>query len=198
MRLSRLALVVAAAALLLAGCATGAGDYPVTPVEPGPVVAISAAPVPAAVPPPGVPVKVAIPKLGVTDNIVPVGLAADGSMEVPDVTETGWYELAPRPGSVGSAVVISHVDYRGVPGAFARIDELRLGDEVRVTDVAGIERNFVVFDSAQVPKSEFMSRTVPLVFDSPPGPELRMVTCGGDLVGHSYLSNVIVRARLAA
>lgn len=194
----RLALVVAAAALLLAGCATGAGDYPVTPVEQVTAAPITAAPVVPAVPVPGVPVLVTIPKLGASDDIVPVGIAADGSMEVPDVLMSGWYRLGVKPGEKGAAVVIGHVDFKGVPGQLGRIGELKPGDLVVVKDSAGVERTFVTDKVTQIPKSQYMARTVPLVFGDVPGAELRIVTCSGVVINHEYQSNTILSAHLLA
>lgn len=145
----------------------------------------------------GVPVQIAIPKLGVVDDIVPVGLAADNAMELPPVTAVGWYRLAPKPGEQGPAVVAGHVDWAGTPGAFKRLAELRAGDRVTVTDDAGVVRTFVVYDVRTILKSDYMTRTVPLVFGARTSTELAMVTCGGDLQGHEYLSNVVALSRLA-
>jgi hypothetical protein len=46
----------------------------------------------------GVPVFIAIPAVGIDARVVPVGLRADRTMEVPEVDLAGWYEPGPRPG----------------------------------------------------------------------------------------------------
>src|SRR4051812_40623574 len=98
-----LGLAVAALALV-AGCGYG-GVVPAAEAPP-----VNGDPIPApVVEQVAVPVSLSIPALGVTDDIVPVGLcekkalpqcAAAGEMELPDVTRTGWYQYAPKPGAV--------------------------------------------------------------------------------------------------
>jgi hypothetical protein len=58
------------------------------------------------------PVSIAIPAAGVEARVVPVGLQPDRTMEVPEVDRAGWYELGPRPGEAGPAVIVGHVDFR--------------------------------------------------------------------------------------
>lgn len=80
------------------------------------------------------PLRLHINRIGVDAPIYTVGLAADGSMDVPKSPfETGWYELGPRPGSIGSAVIAGHVDSAtGAPGVFANLDNLTIGDIITV------------------------------------------------------------------
>lgn len=144
----------------------------------------------------GVPVSITISALGVTDEVVPVGLAPDGSMQVPDVSESGWWRLGPKPGDIGSAVVVSHVNYRGVAGALGRIGELKPGALVTVKDASGVERTFVTDTVTQIPKSQYAARTVPLVFGKVSTPELKIVTCSGTVTNHQYSDNTILAAHL--
>jgi hypothetical protein len=60
----------------------------------------------------GRPVSIAIPAAGVTARVVAVGLQPDRTMVVPEVEQAGWYELGPRPGEAGPAVIVGHVDSR--------------------------------------------------------------------------------------
>jgi hypothetical protein len=55
---------------------------------------------------------------------------------------------------------------------------------------------FAVYKAATVPKTAFPTAAV---YSDTPGPELRLLTCGGDLdrTAHNYLSNVIVWAKAA-
>jgi hypothetical protein len=53
-----------------------------------------------------------------------------------------------------------------------------------------------VYDVERIPKSQYAARTVPLVFGARTTADLVMVTCGGQIVGHSYLDNVVVSARI--
>src|SRR5205085_1186906 len=69
-------------------------------------------------PGPGVPVRLRIPALGLRTSIEPVGLRA-GAMDVPtNVWDVGWFQLGPRPGDVGNAVIDGHLDSTTGPAVF--------------------------------------------------------------------------------
>ena len=56
-------------------------------------------------------------------NLITLGLAAGGAMQVPSsVAVAGWYTGSPRPGSIGSAIIVGHVDSKTAPGVFVRLD----------------------------------------------------------------------------
>lgn len=185
--------------VVLAGCgaaATGPAVEPVSPLPASPPVVVA----------PPEPVSIAIPRLGITDDIVPVGICAKKAepkcsgadeLEVPDVHQVGWYRGSPRPGAVGPALLAGHVNWHGTPGSFARIGELRKGDEITVTDQAGGVHRFVVRAVEQFAKADY-DEHMPALLANTAGPELRLVTCSGDLVGHSYLSNTVVSAEEAS
>jgi hypothetical protein len=77
-------------------------------------------------------VSIEIPAVGVDAPVVPVGLLADRTMEVPAVDQAGWYEPGPRPGEAGPAVIVGHVDSRRGPAVFFWLQELRPGDRIVV------------------------------------------------------------------
>lgn len=176
--------VLAAGVLLLAGC--GSTVDAISAVAPTLPPDTLSAPVAA-------PAKVAIPALNVEDNIVPVGLDADGGLAVPDVHETGWLNASPAPGMVGPALLAGHVNYQGSAGALAHIGDLKAGDRVDVTDMAGATTSFAVYQVDELGKA-FIDWAQ--VLADRPGPELVLVTCSGQIVDHQYTDNTIVRARL--
>lgn len=185
MRRFLLALV---AGLLLVGC----GAFPVAT---GPdALSVPAAAAPAAQPLDS-PARVEIPVLGVVDELVPVGLAPDRSMEVPAVDEVGWYEPGVRIGDIGPAVLAGHVNWDGTPGSFERLGELTPGDEIIVSDADGRQLTFEVYEKREFPKTEFDTA---FVFGNRTSPELIAVTCSGPVRDHSYLHNTAVAARLVA
>jgi sortase (surface protein transpeptidase) len=144
-----------------------------------------------------VPVRLEIPRIGVTSSLIPLGRAADGTVEVPKPWEVaGWYARGPRPGDPGSAVILGHVDSKRGPAVFFRLRELRRGDEVEVTRADGSRVRFVVQRTAQYDKQAFPTDEVyyPTLV-----PALRLVTCGGefDFASGHYRSNIIVFATLA-
>jgi len=191
-------LIAVAGLALTAGCgmqAVPAAEAP--PVNGDPVVAAVAAPV-----------SLSIPALNVTDKVVPVGICDHkapprcekgvGEMELPDISETGWYKLAPKPGELGRAVLLSHVDWKGTPGAFKHLPNLKPGDTVTTRDADGAEVKFVVYDTQQILKVDFQKKTVPLLFGTATGREVALVTCSGTVTDGNYDKNTIVRARAAA
>lgn len=145
-----------------------------------------------------VPVRLDIPSIGVSTNLVSLGLEPDGTMQVPGhYQEAGWYAGGPRPGEDGPAVIAGHVDSTTGPAVFFRLRELRGGDVVRVTRGDGSVARFVIDRLEQFPKSSFPTT---LIFGPTPGPTLRVVTCGGafDETRRSYLQNVVAFATPAA
>jgi sortase (surface protein transpeptidase) len=148
-----------------------------------------------------VPVRLRIPAIGVDTGLQRLGRDHDGSVEVPSGRhkweEAGWYAGGTRPGDPGSAVILGHVDSTAGPAVFYRLHDLRPGDRFEVVRADGSRARFAVERVEQYPKTRFPTDDV---YYPALTPRLRLVTCGGsfDPVAHSYRSNVIVFARLAA
>ena len=140
------------------------------------------------------PVSLTIPLIGVKTNLITLGLARGGSMQVPSTTTVaGWYTGSPRPGAVGSSIIVGHVDSKSGPGIFFRLPELKKGDDVYVKRSDGTTAEFRVTEVQTYPKDHFPTDTV---YGPTPDAELRLITCGGafDSTTHHYLSNIIVYA----
>jgi sortase (surface protein transpeptidase) len=165
------------------------------PAPTGPIVAPpqSAAPRPVAAP-----VSLTIPLIGVSTTLIRLGLTSDGSLQVPPTTSVaGWYTGSPRPGAIGSAVIVGHIDSVSGPGVFFRLSELRKGDRVYVRRADGTLVKFLVTAVQQYLKDHFPTQAV---YGPTPDAELRLITCGGafdDATGH-YLSNIVVYATQAS
>ena len=144
-----------------------------------------------------VPVRLRIPKIQVTTSLEPLGRAPDGTVEVPNRSDlAGWYAPGPRPGDLGSAVILGHVDSDRGPAVFYRLGELRPGDQLTITGADGSSVQLVVQRTQQYPKDRFPTDDV---YYPTLTPTLRLVTCGGEFdptTGH-YRSNVIVFATMA-
>jgi Sortase domain len=141
----------------------------------------------------GRPVSIAIPAVGVDARVVPVGLRADRTMEVPGVDLAGWYEPGPRPGAAGPAVIVGHVDSRDGPAVFFRLGELRRGDRIVVGQQGGGRRGFVVDRVERRPKEALPTERI---WNRTSEPVLRLITCGGSFdrsTGH-YRDNIVVFA----
>ena len=160
------------------------------PVPTGPIVA---PPPSAAARVPG-PVSLTIPLIGVKTSLITLGLASGGAMQVPSsVAVAGWYTGSPRPGSIGSSVIVGHVNSTSAHGVFYRLDELKAGDDVYVKRADGTTAEFRVTEIQQYLKDKFPTQTV---YGPTPDAELRLITCGGafDSVTGHYLSNIVVYA----
>ena len=165
------------------------------PAPTGPIVAPpqSAAPRPVAAP-----VSLTIPLIGVSTKLITLGLTSDGSLQVPATTSVaGWYTGSPRPGAIGSAIIVGHIDSVSAPGVFYRLSELRKGDQVYVMRADGTLVKFLVTAVQQYLKDQFPTRAV---YGPTPDAELRLITCGGafDYATRHYLSNIVVYATEAS
>jgi hypothetical protein len=188
-----------------AGSAVAQG--PPAPVDAAgrPVGDALAVPAASAAEPPGgmgrsEPVHLAIPAIGVSTALIPLGLNADGTIAVPPLGRTapaGWYRYLATPGEIGPAVILGHVDSaRDGPAVFFRLLDLRPGDTVAVSRADGRTAVFTVTRVEEYPKSSFPTESVYGPLDHP---GLRLVTCGGtfDKLRRQYHGNVVAYARLA-
>ena len=161
------------------------------PAPTGPIVAPpqSAAPKPVAAP-----VSLTIPLIGVQTRLITLGLTPAGELQVPSSTAVaGWYTGSPRPGAIGSAIIVGHIDSLTGPGVFYRLSELAVGDKVYVKRADGTLVEFRVTSVQTYLKDRFPTEDV---YGPVPDPELRLITCGGafDAATGHYLSNIVVYA----
>src|SRR5450432_3947482 len=123
------------------------------------------------------PVSLTIPLIGVKTSLITLGLQSNGALQVPSTTTVaGWYTGSPRPGAIGSAIIVGHVDSVNGPGVFYRLYELRKGDQVYVRRADGTLVKFLVTSVQQYLKDQFPTQTV---YGPTPDAELRLITCGG-------------------
>ncbi|MGW2305209.1 class F sortase [Streptomyces sp. NPDC001809] len=194
-----------AALAALSGCSAGHGQT-VTP--PARIAEATAAPAPAASRAPvrplarSLPVRVRVPAAGVdtgaTGPVLELGLAADGTVEVPSVADAdriGWYGKGVTPGQTGPAVLIGHFDTARGPAVLRNVSEVRTGDEITVTRADGTTAVFRVRELEQVGKDAFPTAKV---YGDTDRPELRLITCGGELVDGHRPDNIILYADLVA
>jgi LPXTG-site transpeptidase (sortase) family protein len=162
------------------------------PAPTSPIVAVpqSAAPQPVAAP-----VSLTIPLIGVQTNLITLGLTSSGALQVPSTDKVaGWYTGSPRPGAIGSAIIVGHIDnVTNGDGVFYRLDTLARGDKIYVKRADGTLVEFSVTSVQEYLKDHFPTEDV---YGPVPDAELRLITCGGayDYTTHHYLSNIVVYA----
>ncbi|MFD9543107.1 class F sortase [Streptomyces sp. NPDC060022] len=143
------------------------------------------------------PVRVRVPSADVdTGPVLKLGLAADGTVEVPSVGQAdriGWYTKGVTPGELGPAVLIGHFDTAKGPAVLKNVSRIRAGDRITVSRADGSEAVFAVRALEQVDKDSFPTDKV---YGETTRPELRLITCGGELENGHRPDNIIVYADL--
>ncbi|VTR77244.1 hypothetical protein CHMI_02015 [Cellulomonas hominis] len=166
------------------------GSLPPVPVAP-------ATPPPAGAADALAPVRVVVPAHDIDVPVDPVGVAADGQMEIPPLAERGgWYRFGADPGdATGTTVVAAHVDSVASAGTgpFVRLGDVAPGEQVEVGLADGSARSYRVESVTRFPKSE---ARWPDVFTRDGPARLALVTCGGafDTGTRRYTDNVLVIA----
>lgn len=143
------------------------------------------------------PVRVTMPSVGVDTPLAALRLDRTGALVPPaDPRTAGWFAGGPPPGDPGPAVLTGHVDSVTGPGAFFRIGQAAIGDPVDVGRADGTTVHFTVVRVVRYPKDGFPTAAV---YGPTPGPELRLITCGGrfDRSTRSYVDDVVVYARVS-
>ena len=137
-----------------------------------------------------------IPAIGVSTNLVRLGLTAQDTLQVPPTAAVaGWYTGSPRPGEVGSSIIAGHIDSKLGPGIFYHLSQMHRGEYIYVIRGNQSVAVFEVTSLRTYAKSSFPRNAI---YGPVPDSELRLITCGGtfDFATGSYLSNVVVNAVL--
>jgi hypothetical protein len=180
--------------------ASGTG-HPATPVGkptfiPVPLGKRAPVPDPSVAAPTASPSTLIIPSIGVRSTLIRLGVTKAGAMQVPSTAAVaGWFTGSPRPGAIGAAVIVGHIDSQQGPGIFVRLHQLQAGSKVFVRRADGTLAVFKVTAVRMYPKAQFPASAV---YGAVPDAQLRLITCGGAFdpaTGH-YLSNVIAFAQL--
>jgi LPXTG-site transpeptidase (sortase) family protein len=126
----------------------------------------------------GAPLRLSVPGINVDAAVMSVGLTSDGAMDIKkDPSEVAWYNLGPRPGSVGSAVIAGHYGWENGKGSvFNELHTLKSGDVIFVQDDKGGVASFKVRESRSYdPNADATS-----IFRSDDGKShLNLITCEG-------------------
>lgn len=142
---------------------------------------------------PRYPAFLVIPKINVSAAIEYVALTSQGVMAVPaGSTSTAWFDLGPRPGEIGSAVIAGHEGWKdGIGAVFDDLNKLRSGDKVYVESMGGATTTFVVSGTQIYDQNGDATD----VFSSSDGKaHLNLITCEGtwNAAEKSYSNRLVV------
>ncbi|MER5729670.1 sortase [Streptomyces sp. NPDC002138] len=205
----RRALATAALALAAAGAVTacgagfGAGSGAALPPDPKVGSTVAAADPVAKVAhalPKSRPTGMKIDAAGVDAKRM-VGLTVDaaGELGVPDAeTEAdtpGWWTGGVTPGERGVSVLVAHFDTKFGPALMKDVKKIKLGDLVEVPREDGKTATFKIREIEDVNKKDFPTDKV---YGATDRPELRLLTCGGEIKDGHRTNNVIFYGDLVA
>lgn len=126
----------------------------------------------------GLPLRLKIPSINVNAPVEYLGLTADGAMDVPKTpNEVAWFNLGPRPGESGSAVIAGHYGwYDNQPAVFDNLYKLRPGDKIFIENDENIAIAFVVREVKIYDKDDIAAD---VFFSTDGGSHLNIITCTG-------------------
>ncbi len=141
----------------------------------------------------GTPARIKISSIALNARVENVALTKDGAMDVPkDPNDAGWYELGPRPGEIGSAVIDGHVDWlHGDPAVFINLHKVKIGDKIVVQNDNGTSVTFIVRETRLYDADADATD----IFLSDDGKaHLNIITCHGewDKDDQQYLKRLVV------
>ena len=147
---------------------------------------------------PSRPKRLTIRSIKVEAPILQVGLAKDGSVDVPPVkrhNEAGWFGQGPTPGQFGPALIVGHADTSSGPSVFVNLGKLKPGQKI---EVLRQDDSVAVFQINSVERFSKEKLPVKRVYGDYTRPSLRLMTCGGKWLGgrQGYRDNVVVFASL--
>ncbi|KAB8188843.1 class F sortase [Nonomuraea phyllanthi] len=149
---------------------------------------------------PSTPLRIVIKRLGINAPIESVGLAKDGTIEVPpldDANLVGWYRNMSTPGEAGPAVLLGHKDTRTSTAVFSKLYQIKNGDTIEVKRQDKTTAVFTVGGVEQASKKTFPTQRV---YGAQENAQLHLITCGGTYdrsIGH-YADNIIVYATMTS
>ncbi|MFE0171683.1 class F sortase [Streptomyces sp. NPDC059002] len=145
------------------------------------------------------PTGLRIPSAGVdATSMLDLGVGADQELQVPPVDkaeEPGWWTGGVTPGEKGAAVIVAHYDTANGPALMKNVAKVKVGATIEVPRADGSTATFKVREIQQVDKKDFPTNKV---YGATDRPELRLLTCGGPIVGGHRSDNIILYADLVS
>lgn len=126
----------------------------------------------------GLPVRLKIPVINIDSVVEHVGLAPDGTMDIPkNPDDVAWFQLGQRPGENGSAVIAGHYGWKdNLISSFDNLHKLKKGDKLYIEDENGIVISFIVREIKNYTSKADVSDVFSSYDDKA---HLNLVTCEG-------------------
>ncbi len=124
------------------------------------------------------PIRLQIPTIKVDAAVEYLGITSGGAMDVPKgPDDVAWFDLGPRPGEKGSAVIAGHYGWKNnIPAVFDNLSKLKIGDKIHIIDDLGATTTFVVSEIGTYDQNGDAAN----VFSSNDGKaHLNLITCEG-------------------
>lgn len=203
--IAALATLTVCGTLTACGTGTGGGAARAAGLAPDPEVGSTAAPSPAGEAAPALPgsppTGMKVDAAGV-DAKKMVDLTVDpatGELGVPnadtDADNPGWWTQGVTPGEKGVAVLVAHFDTKYGPAVMKNVKKIELGDLIEVPREDGKTARFKIREIEDIAKKDFPTDKV---YGDTNRPELRLLTCGGEIKNGHRTNNVILYADLVA
>jgi LPXTG-site transpeptidase (sortase) family protein len=141
------------------------------------------------------PSRLRIPSIRIDATVVGVGLLADGSMDVPaNLWTLAWLSSGALPGQAGSTVIAGHRGI-GTPAVFSRLEAVRPGQRIYVSDPTGSE---LVYEVTSVVALGLSPSSQVAVFGPTASQQLVLITCFGTYssITGTYDHRLVVFSRL--
>jgi len=177
--LSRLLATCAGAAIavgLYGALGSGIAPSLLRPIQPNAGAVGASLPVLSAPVVDSTPVRLVIRAIGVDARIESRGLDPDRNLATPnDYRDVAWYNLGPRPGEPGNAVMNGHVNWWTGDAVFTHLSRLRAGDLV---EIVRADRTTVTF---QVTSTRTVDPGARIAALFAPGDRstITLITCSG-------------------
>lgn len=143
----------------------------------------------------GLPIRLVIPKIGIDTNLEYVGLTPGGELDVSkNPANAAWYNLGPRPGEKGNAIIDGHYGWvNNTPAIFDTLHTLKKGDVIYIEDSQKRIITFIVYELKSYDKNKDY---LDVFVSDDDRAHLNLITCQGvwNKVGQNYSDRLVVFA----
>ena len=138
------------------------------------------------------PSQLNISSLSISAPFEELGLNSDHTLEVPkNNMGVGWFVYGAKPGQIGAAVIVGHLDSAKGPAIFAHLSKIKPGDQIVITRDDGSIITYRVDSLAEYSQNNFPTKAI---YAPVPYAAIRLITCSGvwNKKAGRYSQNLVV------